>query len=115
MGTYRYIVLTNPVEGREDEYNDWYSNIHLPDLVAIPGFTAAQRFKATDLGDGTSPKFKYLAIYEVETDDIKATMDGMMARAGTDKMVLSDALDVEGVYNVLYEPFGARAVEGKKT
>jgi hypothetical protein len=23
------IVFTSPVEGREDEYNDWYDNTHL--------------------------------------------------------------------------------------
>ena len=28
---------------REDEYNDWYSRVHLPEILAIPGFTAARR------------------------------------------------------------------------
>jgi len=38
------IVFTNPVEGRDDEYNDWYTNTHLPDVLKIPGITGAQRF-----------------------------------------------------------------------
>ena len=29
---------------REDEYNDWYTNTHLPEVLDIPGITAARRF-----------------------------------------------------------------------
>ena len=29
------VVLTNPVEGREDEYNEWYSGRHLEDVLAV--------------------------------------------------------------------------------
>ena len=34
---------------REDEYNDWYTNTHLPEVLDIPGITAARRFKASDV------------------------------------------------------------------
>ncbi len=37
MPHYAYVVHSNPVAGREDEYNDWYSNRHLADVVAVPG------------------------------------------------------------------------------
>ena len=29
------VVLSSPVEGREDEYNEWYSNVHLREVVEI--------------------------------------------------------------------------------
>ena len=30
------VVLTNPAnEAAEDAYNDWYTNVHLPDVLEI--------------------------------------------------------------------------------
>ena len=37
MATYRYLVITKPVPGQEDEYNRWYTERHLPDVVAVIG------------------------------------------------------------------------------
>jgi hypothetical protein len=36
-----YLVFSNPVEGREDEYNAWYDEVHLPDVQRIPGVVGA--------------------------------------------------------------------------
>ena len=38
MGNYTMVVFTSPVEGREDDYNDWYDNQHLGDVIAAAGF-----------------------------------------------------------------------------
>jgi hypothetical protein len=40
-----FVVFTNPLEGREDDYNAWYSDVHLKDVLQVPGIIAAQRFK----------------------------------------------------------------------
>ena len=45
MPKYTFMVLTNPVEGQEDIYNDWYNNRHLADVLKVPVFVSAQRFK----------------------------------------------------------------------
>ena len=29
MAKHVFVVLTNPLEGKEDAYNDWYTNVHL--------------------------------------------------------------------------------------
>jgi hypothetical protein len=61
------VVLTEPVPGLEDEYNEWYTGTHLDEVVATPGFISAQRFQLAD--DGMSLcSHSYLAIYEVEGD-----------------------------------------------
>lgn len=63
------LVFTNPVEGREDEYLDWYRTTHIPQVLQVPGFVRAQHFR---LGDGlmsrevASAPQQYLAVYEVE-------------------------------------------------
>ena len=46
------IALTNPVEGREQEFNEWYDNQHVPDFLALPGCVSAQRFKLLRDPDG---------------------------------------------------------------
>ena len=56
---------------REQEFNDWFDNIHLPDVLKTPGYVSAKRFviKESKMGRG-----KYLAIYEIETNDIEKTL-----------------------------------------
>lgn len=45
----------------EQEFNEWYNNVHLPERLACPGFVAARRFVATD------GQPRYLALYELES------------------------------------------------
>ncbi|MCW2929587.1 MAG: hypothetical protein JWM19_549 [Actinomycetia bacterium] len=38
------VVQSRPVSAdRGDEYNEWYSSMHIPEILAVPGFTAARR------------------------------------------------------------------------
>ena len=45
MARYQYVVMTNAVEGRDAEFNEWYTNIHLKEVLEVPGFTAATRYR----------------------------------------------------------------------
>ena len=55
---------------REDEYNDWYANTHIPDMLAGPGFVSARRYRRVDQTATASQPSAYLAIYELEADDL---------------------------------------------
>jgi hypothetical protein len=106
MRKYKLVVMSGPVEGKEDEYNDWYQNTHLADLTAIPGIVSAQRFRhAADLGAGTG--HRYLAIYDIETDDLQATMAGIGESSQGGAMFISDALDLGNIIATVFEEFGA--------
>ena len=48
MGRYVFAVHSNAAEGREQEYNDWYSNHHLKDVLACPGVISARRLTLAD-------------------------------------------------------------------
>jgi hypothetical protein len=48
----------------EDEYNNWYNNVHLDDVVSLPGFVRAQRFR---LDEPSKFEYRHLAIYEIKT------------------------------------------------
>ncbi len=102
MKKFKLLVLTNPKDGRDQEFNDWYTNQHLADVVTVPGFVSAQRFKLAD-PLGSTHNHRYLAIYEIESDDPKGVMDELLRRSGTPAMILSEALDLEGASLGLYE------------
>ena len=93
MADYKFVVLTNPVEGREDEYNAWYDDQHLNDVLKAPGFWRAQRFENADPLSDAPPRYKYLAIYDFESDDLARTFETFFTLAGTDQMPISDAMD----------------------
>jgi hypothetical protein len=99
----KLVVFTSPREGQEDHYNKWYTEQHLPDVVAVPGFVSAQRFKLTD-GMGSPHRHQYLAIYEIVSDDPQAVIAEMMGRRDTPAMVISHALDLDGATFGLFEP-----------
>ena len=54
---------------REDEYNEWYNTKHVPDMLEIPGMLRATRWISGDGRNGNQRT--YLALYELETDDIE--------------------------------------------
>jgi hypothetical protein len=87
------IALTNPVEGREQEFNEWYDNQHVPDVLSLPGCVSAQRLKLSDVQIPNRPcPYRYLAIYEVEADAVEAAIATIVERGGTPAMPRSDAL-----------------------
>ena len=50
---------------RDDEWNEWYDDVHVPDILAIDGFVAATRWKlVTPAPFGAN----YLALYDVHGD-----------------------------------------------
>jgi hypothetical protein len=83
--------MTNPVEGREDEYNEWYSDVHIQEVVDIPGFISAQRFALSPSQMGGQCDYRYLALYEIEADDVKTALDNL--KAARPNLRMSDALD----------------------
>ena len=53
----------------------------------------------------SSKAFKYLALYEIETDDIAATVKELRARGGTADIVpSSDAIDMKTVATYMFTP-----------
>lgn len=71
-------VLTDVVDPlRETEFNEWYNEIHLPDIMQMPGFIRATRYENTDPDVGPG---KFLAAYEIESGDIEKTLAELLKR-----------------------------------
>lgn len=95
MARHTLMVFTNPVEGKDEEYNRWYNERHLKDVLAVEGFVSAQRFRIAGLTE-TAP-YAYLAIYELEGDDAGIAMK-RLADAINAGMEISDAMDRPSVW-----------------
>lgn len=105
MPKYKMVVLTNPRDDRHDEFNDWYDNRHLSDLLDLPGMKTAQRFKVVS-GEG----WGYFALYDVETDDLDGLMTEMYRRVDSHEIYMSPAFD-ENYLLLAAEPLGAVRTE----
>jgi hypothetical protein len=91
---YDYLVFSNAVAGKEDEYNRWYDTQHAPDVVAVPGFVTAQRMVASDVQlRKTTPPTKYLVVYQIVTNDLAAVNREVARRIQTGQTVMSASFD----------------------
>lgn len=102
------VVQTNPVPGREDEFNLWYGQTHLPDVLKLPGFVSARRYRLAT--SDASARWQYLAIYEFETDDVASLIALLKATAGTPDMMLSQAMDFSDFSVMPWVALGDRQV-----
>lgn len=100
------MVFTSPEDGQEAEYNEWYTNTHLAEVLEIPGIVAAQRWKVADQ-PGELPAHRYLAIYELDERPATDIIAALIEAAST--MIMSPALG--GAQMVLYEPVTGRVLE----
>jgi len=103
---YKMVVFTNAVEGKDKEYNDWYQNTHLKQIVSIKSFAQAQRFRFhTNIIPGSANPAQYMAVYDIETDDINAALGAMGELAASGRMPLPDSM-AQPMIGAVYEEFG---------
>jgi hypothetical protein len=95
-----WLVYTNCPADRERDFNDWYENVHLPDLLTVNGIAAAQRFRLPDdapalvMPSGSTAVARYLALYELDTDDVAAVRAAIRALQLTQRGRGFDGLEV---------------------
>jgi hypothetical protein len=100
------VVETNPVSPeREAEYNDFYDNIHLGEVCAVPGIVSARRYKLHDSGgpvaDPSQPQ--YVAIYQLEADDLGEVLAELRQRGAKGEIRRNDALDRSQTVTTVYQ------------
>ncbi len=92
------VVETAPSSSdRDAEFNDFYNNIHLAEILRVPEFKSARRFRRIDQGE-----YPYLAVYEVEADDLSQVVPAMMEYGQQHGATESDAVG-KNMHAVLYE------------
>lgn len=73
MAKHLMVVLSNAkADEVEEEFNRWYTDVHMLETInKLEGFTSAQRFQLADLPDAPPHDFKYLAVYEIDDDQLE--------------------------------------------
>ena len=94
MATCFQFALSNPVSGREEEFNRWYGTDHMIHTVRIPGILAGQRFQRVQ-GPWSSGKHDYLTIWEM--DDPAFALAQLAQARGTNTMPISPSVDMSTV------------------
>jgi hypothetical protein len=106
-----FLVLSNAAEGKDDEFNEWYDNVHVHEVLATPGMVSAQRYtlRETDISRaaGVPPTHKYLAVYEMQGDP-DVIMGAIVEAVGTGAMHMSDSLDLASSVMTFWTPHGSK-------
>jgi len=91
------LVRSRPADpARDDEFNDWYTNTHIPEVCAVPGIVGARRYKVHDPGrDGGEVWPAYVAVYEIDCDDLEAPMRALRARSSEGRGRMSELLQMD--------------------
>ena len=55
----------------EEEFNDWYSKVHVGDVLTVPGVIRGSRYVALRRQEGQT---KYLATYDIESEELAHTI-----------------------------------------
>jgi uncharacterized protein (TIGR02118 family) len=66
-----FIVKATITPDKEAEFNNWYNNVHIPDVLKYPGCVSARRYEALSGED----KFQYMAVYEFKDQE---TLEGFL-------------------------------------
>jgi hypothetical protein len=107
MANHLLVVLSNAQDGADEQFNRWYTETHLGDILTLPGYSAAQRFKLSETQlSGDDLPYRYLAIYEVDADDVASAAESL--RSNTGSMVIDPALDRARTVAWFYTPITER-------
>ncbi|MAG31638.1 MAG: hypothetical protein CL908_12190 [Deltaproteobacteria bacterium] len=80
------LVFSNSTDpGRIAEFNRWYDEIHLREVLQVPGVVGATRYELDEDqmmpgDDGFGRRF--LAIYEIEAEDLGRVRDVLRSTSG---------------------------------
>lgn len=102
--TYTTLVFNAAKPGQDAEFNRWYDEEHLPDVVAVPGFVSGQRFRrsAIQLRKEVPPSPQYLVVFTIVTDDLAAVFAELQRRGRSRQTPISPAVDRTGGMNLTY-------------
>jgi hypothetical protein len=122
LNRYAYLVMSDPFPGKEFEFNDFYQNTHMGDLVQLPGWTGAQRFRLVPDVTPRSVQPLYrrgnLIIWDQEgtgLDQLRRDANAAIA-GGKSRLIPGFDYSPEGPVSVTYRVIGPRVTrpDGRK-
>lgn len=64
MATVLFVVKATITRDREDAFNRWYNEEHVPHVLQFKGLVSARRYRALE-GEDT---YQYMAVYELQDE-----------------------------------------------
>ena len=105
-GTGLLMVWCDVPEDREDEFNRWYNEEHIAEILTVPGVLSAARYEAVKGGP------KHLAAYELESP-AAVLGDGFTKRTKSKwSETMGPTLIGTNFFNPLYEMIFPDSVSG---
>ncbi|OLT40052.1 hypothetical protein BJF85_06985 [Saccharomonospora sp. CUA-673] len=111
MARAQLIAYVSPSSPQQEEaFNQWYDEVHIPQVVErIPGVVGGNRFRlatAQLVSAAELPARRYLAVYELDTDDLQSLANRLAEALGDGTLDITDAIDMTDQAPVLhfYEP-----------
>jgi len=111
MAKHILLAMTNPLPGRDAEYNEWYEGTAYPTYKSIPGLVPLGRFKAVDVPHmfpfEMDNQFQYLSMYYFEAEDAVAFMENVKATFGQrPEYTFSEHIDQSKFFEPIYVSIG---------
>lgn len=102
-GNAQFFVFSEPKKGMEREFNEFYTETHIPEICGIDGIQSGQRYEAV-AGTGFTPVRKYLAVYNWDSSDIAGTEARLLENLKSGRVAANPYLDPESVWAWMYQP-----------
>jgi hypothetical protein len=99
--TYRMLVFSQPTQGSESVYNDWYEHQHVADVLRVSGFVSGQRFERIG---GTSDAMTFppfLVEFELRSADLTTTGSEIGARIRDGRTRMSPSFDAKSAVGLV--------------
>ncbi len=64
MPTVLFVVKATITKEREKDFNRWYNEEHVPQVLQYPGLVSARRYRAIEGED----RWQYMAVYELQDE-----------------------------------------------
>lgn len=109
MAKVQYLVLASATPGDVAEFDRWYDEEHLEDVVAVEGVTSARRYRISESTPMGMPDFGWtsLAIYEIDAADPQAVLAKITETWYAGGMRTTDTLRMEPLLTAIAKPAGS--------
>lgn len=77
MSRIRLLVFTWVPEQFLEEWNEWHTQVHIPNILKAPQMSAARKYRLTEVSLPGEWPFQFLTVYELDSlEDLHAYRTG---------------------------------------
>lgn len=102
MPKFMMASLVNASPDADEAFNQWHSEVHMPEVVENGGFIKARRLRLVDDLIPGQPSYRYLILYEGECANPANALEQLNAAHGEGRIQASDTLDLS-MWAALFE------------